>query len=225
MLRQWFQLPLVVDCSQEQHGIALAPAPLLLDMNNQEAGSDSRGELQRRDPDSAPGGNVHLSLIPRSARGSVSETGIASTIYGLITVLAVLEILQRHPPSALASAATLFGTTLAVALVDAYSESIARIITEGHSLSFEDLQEIARDAATVMIGAQGPTVVLLVSAVGLVSLEGALVAARIVALISLFGYGIRVGQLLHAGLLRQVLSGLALLAIGLLIVLIKAAFH
>jgi len=168
---------------------------------------------------------VLSSLLPRKSTASLSETEIASTIYGLITVLAVVEILQRHPPSALACAATLFGTTLAVALVDAYSESIARIIAEKHTLSVEDVQVIARNAATVMVGAQGPTVVLLIAAAGLMSVEGALVVARIVALASLFGYGIRVGRLLHGGYLRQVMSGLALLAIGLLVVMVKVVFH
>lgn len=168
---------------------------------------------------------MRLSLVPRSTTGTVSETRIASTVYGLITVLAVVEILQRHPPSALVCAVTLFGTTLAVALVDAYSEWIARILAEGHALGFDDLKGIVRSAATVMIGAQGPTVVLLICAAGLGSVEGALSVARLVALISLFGYGIRVGQMIHVGRLRQIMSGLALLVIGLVIVLIKAAFH
>jgi hypothetical protein len=44
---------------------------------------------------------------------------ISGAIYGLVTVLAVLVVMADHPPVAWQGAVTLFGTTLAVALVDA----------------------------------------------------------------------------------------------------------
>lgn len=168
---------------------------------------------------------MRLVLVPRTFDEEESRSSIASTIYGLVTVLAVIEVLRHHPPSAIASAVTLFGATVAVALVDVYSEWIASIMTHRRSLYSGEIRLIVREASTVIIGAQGPTVVLLLSVFGLMSVPTALVVARIVALLSLFAIGFRVGQLLHGGRLRQVMSGLALLAIGALIVLVKAAFH
>lgn len=155
----------------------------------------------------------------------VSHAPVSKAIYGLITVLAVLQVLELHPPSAWQATIALFGTTIAVALVDAYSESIAVMLAEQHTLTRDDLREIGRDVAPVLVGAQGPTVLLLLSAFGLISVDLALSLAQIVAFLLLFGYGWRVGQLLHEHWFRQLLSGLALVAIGGLAVGIKAAFH
>lgn len=168
---------------------------------------------------------MRLVLVSRSFDEEESRSSIASTIYGLVTVLAVIEVLRHHPPSAITSAVTLFGTTVAVALVDVYSEWIASVLAHRRSLSSEEIRDVVREASTVMVGAQGPTVVLILAVIGLLSVETALGVARLVALLSLFAIGFRVGQLLHGGWLKQVMSGLALLAIGAFIVLIKAAFH
>jgi len=156
---------------------------------------------------------------------AVSHAPVSKAIYGLISVLAVLQALVLHPPTALQATVALFGTTVAVALADAYSESIAEMLVKRHSLSMDDLRKIGRDVAPVMTGAQAPTVVLLASALGLISLDLALTLAQIVAFALLFGFGWRVGQLLHENWIRQIISGLFLLAIGGLAVGIKTAFH
>ena len=58
----------------------------------------------------------------------VSGTPVSRAIYGLITVLAVLQIMELHPPSPWQGTVTLLGTTIAVALADAYSDSIAMML-------------------------------------------------------------------------------------------------
>jgi hemolysin III len=133
--------------------------------------------------------------------------------------------MEAHPPSGWSGAVFLFGTTVAVALVDAYSESIAIMLAGERGLSWADLREIRHEVAPVMIGAQAPTLLLLVSAIGLISVELAISLAQVVAFLLLFSYGWRVGTMLHEDWLRRILSGLALVAIGGFAVGFKAAFH
>ncbi|HEX5165294.1 MAG TPA: hypothetical protein VFV93_07860 [Thermomicrobiales bacterium] len=150
---------------------------------------------------------------------------VSKAIYGVITVLAVLQVMEAHPPTGWSGAVFLFGTTVAVALVDAYSESIAIMLAQERRLSLADLRAIRHEVAPVLIGAQAPTLILLASAFGLVSVELAITLAQVVAFVLLFSYGWRVGSLLHEHRLRQILSGLVLVAIGGIAVGIKAAFH
>jgi hypothetical protein len=77
----------------------------------------------------------------------------------------------------------------------------------------------------VLVGAQAPTVVLLLSVLGLFPVERAIAIAEVVALLFLFGYGWRVGQTLHEDWKRRLISGLLLVLVGALIVGFKAAFH
>lgn len=156
---------------------------------------------------------------------SVSQAPVSKAIYGLISVLAVLQVLAVHPPSAWHATVVLFGTTLAVALADAYSESLAAMLATQHRLSRDDLHTIRREVTPVMLGAQGPTLLLLLAAVGLLSVERAISFAQVLTFLLLFGFGWRVGQLLNEHWLRQLISGLLLVAIGGLAVGIKAAFH
>ncbi len=170
-------------------------------------------------------GQPQTSGQPGVAHGLVQHRPISSAIYGLITVLAVLQVMDVHPPSGWAGAVTLFGTTLAVALADAYSDTIAEMIAGRGHITRAELMKIARDVAPVLTGAQAPTVLLLLSALGLMSVKSAITLAQIVSFLLLFGFGWRVGQLLHEGTLRRLVSGLTLVLIGGLVVGLKAAVH
>jgi len=156
---------------------------------------------------------------------NIDSHAIEKAIYGLITVLAVLVVMQQHPPVAWRGAVTLFGTTLAVALVDAYAATISAMLSQRRALADEEKSAIWRSVVPVMAGAQAPTFVLLLSALGLYTVERAITGAEIVVVLFLFGYGLRVGQLLHQHWLRQLISGMALVAIAGLVVAIKALFH
>jgi hemolysin III len=163
------------------------------------------------------------SLTSREVR--VRHSFVARAVYGLVTVLAVLQAMELHPPPPWVGVVTLLGTTVAVALVEAYAHSIATILTVQHGLSREEVHEIGREVAPVLIGAQAPTIVLLLAAFNLLPMELAIDLAQLVAFVLLFGYGWRVGALLDNRWPRQLLSGLLLIAIGGIIVGIKAAFH
>ena len=53
---------------------------------------------------------------------------VAKAIYGLISVLAVLLIMEEHPPTAWKGAGILFGTVLVLAMAETYSGTIAETI-------------------------------------------------------------------------------------------------
>lgn len=180
---------------------------------------------QSLDATQAVSTDPHLEHTRGAGKPAVSSTFVARAVYGLITVLAVLQAMELHPPEAWRGAVSLFGTTLAVALIEVYAETIGEMLGTKTRLSRGDLVHIWHDAAPVLAGAQGPTIVLLLSAFGLMSVETAIDIAQLIAFVTLFGYGWRIGQMLDARLSRQLLSGLILIAIGGLLVGIKTAFH
>lgn len=155
----------------------------------------------------------------------VSQSFVTRAVYGLVTVLAVLQAMERHPPAPWVGVITLLGTTVAVALVEAYAHSIGAMLAGRHAMSLQELREIWHDVAPVITGAQAPTVVLLLSAFGLIPVDLAIGVAQVVAFLLLFGYGWRISALLSDRWPRHLLGGLVLVAIGGIIVGIKAAFH
>ena len=158
---------------------------------------------------------------------NVRKTFVAKAIYGLVTVLAVLLVMEDHPPAAWRGAVTVFGATLAVALVEMYAETIAAMLDRQRRPTGAEIRETLFHVACIVAGALAPTIVLLLSAMGFWSVDQAIDIAKAVLFLFLFGYGARVGQLLHEQWHRQVLSGLILVAIAGLIVALKALplFH
>jgi hemolysin III len=155
--------------------------------------------------------------------GHANKSYSAKAVYGVMTILAVLDVMGDHPPSAWRAAVILFGTTFAVALIDVYAESVSLVLTQQGQRP--DLKELWHEVSPVLIGAQAPTLVMIAAALGLWSVERGVAISQVLSFLILFGYGLRVGQTLHGTWLRQILSGLVLVVIGLLIVGIKVAVH
>lgn len=154
-----------------------------------------------------------------------SRSFVAHAIYGEITILAGLQVMEVHPPSAWRGALTLFGTTLAVALVHIYADGIADMLDRKGRLTRHDLAETVRDVAPVLVGTQGPTILLILSAFGLMPVVNAIDLAQVAVFVSLFGYGWHIGSLIDGRWTRRLLSALVLTTIGALIVGVKVAFH
>ena len=146
-------------------------------------------------------------------------------IYGSLAVMAVLVAIGFHPASPLQVAAQLFGVTLAIAVAKGYAEIIADTLYRGRRLDKGEALEVLRKVSPVMVGAQGPTAVMLISAFGLLSAEAALEISKILVLLLLFVYGLRVAQLLHKNRFVQIVSGIVIMSAGGVVVLMNYLFH
>jgi hypothetical protein len=150
---------------------------------------------------------------------------VSMAIYGSLTVMAVVVAMENHPPPPLSAAARVFGVTLAIAAAKAYAELIADTLTRGRKLNGEEGRQLLRRVSPVLFGAQAPTVVFLMSALGWYSVETGIEISRVLVLGLLFVYGLRVGQLLHRARVVQIASGLAIVSAGALVVVMNQLFH
>jgi hemolysin III len=150
---------------------------------------------------------------------------VSKAIYGLISVLAVLLIMEEHPPTAWKAAGILFGTVLALAMAETYSAAIAETIAGQRRLDRQEIMEIWHDTRPILLTANLPTLVILLSGAGLYSMQAALIIARSAIYLTLFVFGLQVGHLFHASRWRIWLSGLFTAGIGVLIGLMKFLLH
>jgi hypothetical protein len=153
------------------------------------------------------------------------ENFISKAIYGSITILAVLFAMDSHPPTAWQGALTLFGTALAVTLAEAYSATIAATISGQKELNRAEAGAIWHHSRPILVVANLPTLVFVLTAVGLYSIETALLVAKGFVFLTLFLYGLRIGHLLHGSRIRILWNGLFAVGIGGLIGVIKVVFH
>lgn len=155
----------------------------------------------------------------------LNEKFAAKVLYGLISVLAVLVVLELHPPTALAAIVTVLGTTFAIALAEAYSETVAEMLVNERKPTAAEFRHLWDEVAPIISSSQPAILLLLLAMFGLFSVETALRIGQYVVIGLLFLYGLRVGHLLHGSLPRQILTGLVMASGGLAIVLIKALIH
>lgn len=155
----------------------------------------------------------------------LDERFTSRVLYGLITTMALLNVLELHPPSALAAIVTLLGTNLAVALAEAYSETIAEMLVTQRRPTVAELRHVWHEVTPIIASTQPSILICLLALVGVISVEAALQFSQAVVVGLLFFYGFRVGQLLHATFLRQIFTGLFMASTGLFIVLIKMLLH
>jgi hypothetical protein len=146
-------------------------------------------------------------------------------IYGSIPVMAVIVAMEYHPPPPLSAAAKIFGVTLAIAVAKVYAELIADTLHRERKLNAAEWREILRKVSPVLFGAQSPTLVFLLSACGLFSVEVGIQISKVLVLVLLFVYGLRAAQVLHKKRFVQILSGLVIMSAGIVIVFINYLFH
>ncbi len=154
-----------------------------------------------------------------------SKAFISKALYGLITILAVLLSFKDHPPTAWHGAMLLFGTSISVALAEAFSETISQVIAGKKKLDKKELLSIWQETRPVLSAAYLPILILVLAAVGLFSVPTAAMLAESLIYATLFVYGLRIGYLLHGPRIRMFLAGLFTLGIGGLLGLIKLLFH
>jgi hypothetical protein len=133
---------------------------------------------------------------------------VTCVLYGSIVGLAVVVALEAHPPGAGQTVAALAGTALAVGLAELYSEVVGEEARTRRRVGSLRLREFAGEAVAVAFGAGFPAVFFVAAATGLI-----------------VAYGLAGARLAGSGWSRAVLQALAVGAIGIFLIVLKALVH
>jgi len=143
-------------------------------------------------------------------------------IYGSIIGLALVVALEKHPPGAMATAASLLGTALAVGPAELYSEWIGRGAREGHGITAAERRQLFEDTGIVTFGAGFPAVFFLAAAAGILEIDAAFTLSKWTVLGLIFAYGFAGARLAGASAARAVVEASLVGAIGSFLIALKA---
>ena len=150
---------------------------------------------------------------------------VSRVVYGAIIGMALIVVLEHHPPTAGVTTATLRATAVAVGLAEAYSDWIGHVLQHRAGCHRRDLRRIAADVSAVAIGIVFPDVFFLLATLGVLELDTAFTVAKWsgLGLITLYGYA--AGRLSGESRARSALQALAVTAIGIALIGFKAFVH
>ena len=147
-------------------------------------------------------------------------------LYGTVLVLAVIVALTK---SGHAEASIILGgvaiTTLVFYVVHVYADVLAARVTEPTRSWTTLAREVGHEELAIVEAAILPALPLLLGTLGVLDRETASWAAIACGLLSLFGWGLLVGRALHYDGLRSLLFGVANIALGGLMVVLKVLVH
>lgn len=150
---------------------------------------------------------------------------VSRVIYGSIVGLALVVVMENHPPSAAVVISTLLATGVAVALAELYSEVVGTSARLRHRIEGHLLRDAVSDAVAVAIGVAFPVVFFVLAAAGLMELETAFDLAKWTGLGLIGFYGYCAARLSGASVVASLAQAAAVGAIGAVLIAIKALVH
>jgi hypothetical protein len=150
---------------------------------------------------------------------------VAHVIYGAIIGLALVQALKGHPPEPAVMAASLFGSAVAVSLAEAYSELVAAEARTRRRVTRDRIREVLVESLAVLFGAGFPAVFFVLAAFGAMDVRTAFRFATWTGLALILAYGYLAARLSGSGFAGAVLKSLAVGAIGLILIGLKALLH
>ncbi len=150
---------------------------------------------------------------------------VSRVIYGAIIGMALVVVLEQHPPAPGVIAATLVATGLAVALAELYSEVIGTQTRLRARIERHQVRHIAKDVSAVFVGIVFPDVFFVVAAFGGMEVDTAFTLAKWTGLGLIACYGYAAGRLAGESHTRAVMQALAVAAIGGALIAFKAIVH
>lgn len=150
---------------------------------------------------------------------------IASVIYGKIVVTALIVAMEGGAESALTVTLELFVSTLALLVAHGYASMLAKDIARGKLGNWSEFIREVKNALPIMAGINGPTIVFLMSHLGMLSLANAFLLAKTTALGLLFIYGILLGKAMGKDKLVCIIVGIINTALGFMVLAVKVVAH
>jgi hypothetical protein len=150
---------------------------------------------------------------------------VARVIYGAIIGLALVVVLEQHPPGAGVVAGSLVATGVAVGLAELYAEIVGTETRTHHRIERHELAEMGDDAIAVFFGASFPAVFFVLAALHAMELDTAFSIARWSGLGLIGCYGYAAGRLAGQGQLACLIQATAVAAIAGALIAVKAVLH
>jgi hypothetical protein len=150
---------------------------------------------------------------------------VSRVVYGSIIGLALVVVLEAHPPPSGSVIASLLGTAVAVALAELYSELVGFETVRGRKARPAELRHLAGDIAAVGFGIAFPAVFFLLAVFDILEDEKAFTWAKWtgVGLIGLYGFA--GARLSGSGLIASLVQATAVALIGGLLIVLKSLVH
>ena len=149
---------------------------------------------------------------------------LSHALYGLIILTAALGAERAHITEALEAIALLLSTAFVLLLAHTYSAAMALRAVDPNGLGTAGRRMIVGDNLPVVLATIVPTALLVLAAMGVISLRAAYDASIAFNLAALFGIGLYEGRAASMGWFHSVLAGAAAGAIGVIVIAIEAIF-
>lgn len=149
----------------------------------------------------------------------------ARAVYGSIIALAVILVLQRTGAPAGEVIPAVIGSVVAASLAELYAEYIALTIRDRHHPGSRRLGEELVDVAAGSLAAMLPMVPFIFVGFGVIEIDTAYDIARWVGIGVIAGYTLLANRLAGISTLRGIVVTVAVVAVGLSLIAIKALTH
>jgi hypothetical protein len=150
---------------------------------------------------------------------------VARVVYGSIIGLALVVVVEGHPPGTGVVVGWFLGSAVAVALAELYSEIIGAETRQHHRVTRAQVGEMLEDALAVAFGVAFPVVYFVLSALGALELATALTVAKWSGLALIGFYGYWAARFSGAAVLRSLAQSAVITLVGVGLIALKAFLH
>jgi hypothetical protein len=150
---------------------------------------------------------------------------VGRVIYGAIIGLALVLVVEKHPPSAGVVAGSLIATGVAVGLAELYAEVVGTETRTRRRVTGERLADIGTDSIAVFFGVSFPSIFFFLAAAGAMELPTAFAWAKWSGLGLIGFYGYMAARLAGAGWITCVIQAVSAALIGGALIAVKAVLH
>jgi hypothetical protein len=158
-------------------------------------------------------------------RAHLGSPQVARVVYGSIIGLALVVVLETHPPDSGSVVVSLLATAVAVALAELYSDVLGGETRARRRLERDEIRRIAVDASAVAFGIAFPAVFFVLAALGAMEKATAFDIAKWSGLGLIGAYGFAAARLAGQGTAAALLKAFLVALVGAFLIAIKALLH
>jgi hypothetical protein len=163
--------------------------------------------------------------IRRFVAAHLESRQVSRVVYGSIIGLALVVVLEAHPPPPWSVVASLLATAVAVGLAELYSELVGFETLRRRKASAPELRHLGWDIAAVAFGIAFPAVFFVLAAIDLLEDDTAFTVAKWTGVGLIGMYGFAGARLSGAGIRGALLQAAAVAMIGALLIGLKSLVH